>query len=108
MERINMLRAKINYRDNNRMVIHTPTIEDYITVINWCLDQKITWATGNTDINEDYWDSHREKTCIVISDVVTYCSKGYVINNYNKDNIINMAQFYEHTKNKFGLKFDLR
>lgn len=102
-----MLRAKIYYRDSIHTVIHTPTIEDYITVINWYLAQKITWATGNTNINEDYWNNHKENTCITVSDVVTFCSVGYVIVTYNRSPI-NMTQFYKCTKTSFGLKYGLK
>ena len=100
-------------------IIETPTLEDFISVVQLSLDQNIPWATGDRNIKEYYWKSNGKNTCIIISSkasssfgslyCMTYCSRGYV-NIHIETNEIFTAQRFCRTfyrklfKEKYGLR----
>ena len=89
------------------MIIHTPTIEDYMIVISWVRDMKISWySAGSKSINKCCWDLHKDRTCIIIRHTMRYCSK-YYADCIEKD-ILNMVQFYKYAECYFGLRFGLK
>lgn len=62
------------------IIIHTPTLEDWIEVVEYFLEQNIFWfgVPGNR-IHENRWDTHRSWTCVrvnVISNFNRYLSFG--------------------------------
>lgn len=93
-------------------VIHTPTLKDYIKVIEWAFDQDMEWHDGGRSICEFYWEEYGSELCIIIRNgVLTFCRREYVISNYETD-ILSMKQFHKKTRvdsiNKFGKKYGLR
>jgi len=96
------------------MVINTKTLDEYIEVIEWAIDQGMSWFDKSKSIHEEYWgESHRSKTCIVIKNEssLTFCRRRYIIETY-ETNILDMVQFRKLARkyriNKFRNKFDLR
>jgi hypothetical protein len=96
------------------IVISTPTVKDYIEVVEWALYYKdVKWQCGSRDINEKYWDRYIHDTCIMVkNNIITYCNKSFIFDHYKQVDIISILQFYKDNKesrvkmfgNRFGLK----
>lgn len=40
------------------MVINTKTLDEYIEVIEWAIDQGMSWFDKSKSIHEEYWGNH--------------------------------------------------
>jgi len=96
------------------MIIHTPTLEDYIEVIEWSLDKNFEWINGSRSINESQWETYRSKTCVVIDEdgLISYNNVVYIDDTYRIKYMLDMYKFHrlnkEYFVTKFAKKFDLR
>lgn len=93
-------------------VIPTPTLEDYLFVIEWAFYQGMRWSSGSKYFHEDYWDIHKQKTHIIIKEgYLMYCSTDFAIRNYN-EHICNANHLHSVTLryhiDKFRKKFNLK
>lgn len=95
------------------IVINTKTLKDFIEVVEWFFDKGLRWRNGDKFVHEEYWDSYRNKTCIIgYEDIMTYCDCSYVLETYDTK-ILDMERFHKHTNRKylsnmFGMKYDLK
>jgi len=93
------------------IIVHTPTLEDYIEVVQWFLDQGMTWRSASTDINKNYWYKYRHRTCIFVDNTIAYDDKIGLMQKYGSK-IINMEQFRKTSRIRVLLinkaKYDLR
>lgn len=91
------------------IIVHTPTLEDYIKVVEWAIDQGIIWASRSRHVHKDFWEVYRSKICIIIEDgKLLFCEKKHALNTY-KTEILNIEQFTkEYTINWFRRKYDLK
>lgn len=95
------------------IIIHTPTIEDYIEVLEWALDQNMLWNSGNDSIHEDYWYVNESETYVIIkNEILSYSRGSYILGNFKETDIVNMTEFRKNNREfltrMFGKKFDLR
>lgn len=96
------------------MVINTPTLENYIEVLEWALEDMVWGGDKSKLIHKDYWETYRSETCVsIINEEITYCSKEFVTTRLREDiHVLDMTQFYKFARvdsiNKFKKKFDLR
>jgi len=91
--------------------IHTPTLEDYLFVVNWAIDQNIFWNNSNNRINEEYWEDYRSKTHIIIGACITYSNEAYAESHYGEIIISTeefSSQIIDIIRDKFKQKYDLR
>lgn len=80
----------------DNIIVHTPTLEDYIEVVKYAISIGINWihADNNNYIKIDYWEDYREKTCININfytECTTYSSYMFYTECFKK--IISMEEF---------------
>jgi len=95
------------------VVIHTPTVEDYIEVVRWAVDQRMHWMSGSGYVHTDYWQHYFSDTCIMIEDnILSYCSRVFINDSFKNVGILDMLQFQKYSRRyiikQFGKKFDLR
>jgi hypothetical protein len=90
------------------MIIHTPTIDDFIEIVDWAFDQGIMWCSGSDSISESFWYKHNINTCVIIDKQLSYCRRAYAIVSYNKENILSMAEFHLKNKISYMKKFCLK
>jgi hypothetical protein len=92
--------------------IHTPTIEDFVEVVELSLYLGNRWRCGSTSIQENYWVNNGDSTCIIVKNgIITYCNKLYALVG-PRYHIINMELFrYDNRKDRlkiFKNKFKLK
>lgn len=92
------------------MIIHTPTLADYINVVKDAFSEGIRWtsveyghlvARGRDGIRERQWDTYGTMTCINKGSILLYASKGYYIS--NKFQVLSIEEYYRHHK-RYALK----
>lgn len=91
--------------------VNTPTLEDYLIVIEWALSQGMSWRSGDCSAHRYYWSSYFSKTYIVLSDNnIAFCSLEHAESRY-KEYMIDVDKFYStnniHSFNTFGMKYNL-
>lgn len=67
------------------VVIHTPTIEDYVHLLKHALENGYEWNSGCRTVLEKYWDKYKSETCVNIrKEGLIFNRRTYYINNgYN-------------------------
>lgn len=96
---------------NIEIIVHTPTIEDYIKVVSTTIDHGITWCDGDTSIMVENWAFNKTKTCIIIEyDVgLWYCRTEWAATAYPGIKIISREEFLKYIyRDRFKNKYDLR
>lgn len=83
-------------------VVKTSVIEDYVEVVEFALSSGLKWRDGSINILEEQWYDHKENTCVVANEYISFCDDGYcrVFNLH----ILNMEHFYRYIKIKKLLK----
>lgn len=56
--------------NNNRIAVHTPTLEDYIDVVQCALDNGAIWNSGCRIVHKDYWSGNN--TYVMITRTIYY------------------------------------
>ena len=54
------------------IVIHTPTIEDYVEVVECAISEGAHWENESTDIEKYVWKRYKERTCVHIENSMIY------------------------------------
>ena len=108
----------MNFTKDTILIINTTTLEDYIKVVSWALDQDLVWETRSRSINEEYWHDFESETCIIIDVNISFCDIYYSryflgsLVGRNATILGDMKHFYEYSRkyynNMFGEKFGLR
>ena len=79
------------------MVIHTPTLIDYIDIVKDAFSEGIYWnGKKDNDIRESQWERHRKKTCINKGRILLYCYKAYYITNGFQ--VLSIEEYYRKYK----------
>ena len=73
--------------------VHTPTIENYIEVIEYALSVGMRWRVTGKIINTQYWHYWKHDTCVAIDYEIHVSSISFVFGRLGK-NVINMDNFY--------------
>lgn len=84
-----------NYVMNlNNIVIHTPTIGDYIGVVEYILECGYRWCgMHRASVNESLWYEYEEDTCIEVKNDTIYIGDYDYFLSYNIS-INNMVDFF--------------
>lgn len=97
------------------MIISTPSMEDYVDVVRWAIDQNMIWRNESTLIHRHYWREYRSDTCIIITNnELMYADADYCKRNYDpyEVDMFDMKQFYKYTREyhyeKFREKYNLK
>ena len=66
-----------------KIAYHTPTKELFIKQVKKWLDGGKCWIVGGREINEQFWDTYKEETCVECEEnEILYASKQFFLN-YN-------------------------
>lgn len=85
----------------NDIVIFTPTINEYITVIEYYIRTGIIWCDGYTGVCKNCWFEYKQRTYVMIENhVLGYGDIGYLeLDIYNQDILVlTMKEFYYKIK----------
>lgn len=96
------------------MIVHTPTLKDYITVSTYFLGIGYIWAEGFTKTVPEKWLRFKENTCVNYhiwntlngnTKQLTHCSYNYCA--YNSIEVLDVYDFY-HKALGFVLRYGLK
>lgn len=73
--------------------INTPTLKDYIEVVQYFLNLDMTWLRGETCIFPEYWWGNRCCVQIYTNNKITCWSKLFALSLHDR-NIITIDEFY--------------
>jgi len=93
------------------IIVHTPSIEDFVEVVSIAIKHGITWCDGDTNIGKSNWRFNRTKSCILIEEDVGlwHCNMEWATIKYPNIKISNKKEFLKYiTRDKFKNKYDLR
>lgn len=70
--------------------VNTPTLKDYIKVVQYCLDSGMRWIEGQTELMEHYWNGRDTYIQIRSSNTITCHCRG------SNQNVcyLNINEFY--------------
>ncbi|MFA5197698.1 MAG: hypothetical protein WC437_04755 [Patescibacteria group bacterium] len=81
--------------------VHTPTKEEFIKVVQKCFDNGVYWHSGYKNINENYWNTYKDQTCIDVccdGDYIFFDRKEWYQENYPIIPIISAQEFLGEKK----------
>jgi len=91
------------------MVISTPTIKDYINVVEQLISQGMRWCTNKSSVNSRFWETYGPNTHVIVrcGKILSYCGITYV-NDYHLEVTeaykFLQINFYDYFKEKYDLK----
>jgi hypothetical protein len=86
------------------VIIRTPTVNEYIKVVEFFLNRGYIWRSTSIDIQEKWWYKYKSETCIIIAnDIIAYCRRTYSFSTINAD----IIYFYQYTRIYYMEKFNL-
>lgn len=57
----------------NNIAVHTPTVEDFIEVVEYFLDCGLEWRSTGRRLNDHHWNNYKQNTCVTIElNKITY------------------------------------
>lgn len=94
------------------IIINTPALSNYISVVTWYLNHGKRWAGGSTNLNRFIWANFESDTCIMIrGKIITFSGIDHIHEHYDV-RIRDMSFFYDYTAKisikKFKRRFNLR
>ena len=64
-----------------KIAYHTPTKELFIKQVKKWLKEGKLWFAGSREINEQFWDTYKEETCVECEEnEILYASKQFFLN----------------------------
>ena len=90
----------------NDLVVHTPTLEDYIRIITYLFSTGVAWSNGSTDIKREYWNLYKKNTCVHIRTRVGTCIPHAIYGCYTETGITTLSvnDFYSKCRCEKALK----
>jgi len=80
---------------DEKIIIHCETLEDAIIFLREADEFGLKWRNGNSYIEDNEWNSHREQTCYFLSQG-SYCDLQYYLKHSSKYNTpIKFSNFKE-------------
>lgn len=81
------------------MIVHTPTVNDYIKVVEYAIYCDVRWNSGHDKIFDDYWYKYKSNTCVNINTAgMNYNNFTYYF--YMGEVILSIEKFHYETRYK--------